>query len=175
MENHNRKFIYVEQVFKKMNCAFINAITSVCKVNEPYHSQAFFQRWWREQTWETRAKVYELVGRGQLEFMFVFSWSPNLKNHCVKPATCVNCTETGDGACMTRQHRHLLTWLTRRLWATGTSRTSLERCQESPGKLTPLDIRPYKDTSYPLRFVLELTVPCKVEIWLTLLRASFLL
>lgn len=39
----NRKFIYVEQ--------------------------AFFQRWWRQQTWATKKAVRKLVDRGQLEFI----------------------------------------------------------------------------------------------------------
>ena len=43
LEDPNRKFIYVEQ--------------------------AFFQRWWSEQSAERQGLVQGLVGRGQLEFI----------------------------------------------------------------------------------------------------------
>lgn len=34
--------------------------------------QAFFQRWWRQQSETMRVKVKELVDSGQLEFMYDF-------------------------------------------------------------------------------------------------------
>ena len=43
LDNPDRKFIYVEQ--------------------------AFFQRWWEEQTPAKQGQVQGLVGRGQLEFI----------------------------------------------------------------------------------------------------------
>ena len=43
LEDPNRRFIYVEQ--------------------------AFFQRWWEEQTPAKQGQVRDLVGRGQLEFI----------------------------------------------------------------------------------------------------------
>ncbi|KAK4477287.1 hypothetical protein RD792_016501 [Penstemon davidsonii] len=50
LADKNRKFIYVEQILR-------------------FGMQAFFQRWWKDQSEAVKLTVRELVGSGQLEFM----------------------------------------------------------------------------------------------------------
>ena len=86
LEDSNRKFIYVEMVpifcffFKLCFLFFIWVLVfflnSTCEglgvkvVMVEKFVQAFFERWWRQQSEGRKVKVKELVNSGQLEFMY---------------------------------------------------------------------------------------------------------